>query len=299
VLYRFIAMRRFASPLLVGFVLGVTQCVVDAGEIIPIESRACTDEDALAVFDERIAPLMASEHPSTCNECHLSGVDLDLYAQEDPCATMACMVESGIVDLAEPDDSLVLAWILRAKPVSALITDEVVDAEHDAMQDWIEYSARCGATVCPPIDNPCGGTAVEPCAVPSSPESGDRKPFDDPGDCSDRTLEAAFAAQVYSWRGRCYPCHFDSHDGEPTDAPRWVHDGACDIGAVETMHNLLELGDLDVDDPEQSVLLLKPLADALGGVEHGGGDKIASFDDPAYRDFLAWLQRWSACQQQK
>ncbi|MBC8067565.1 MAG: hypothetical protein IAG13_04455 [Deltaproteobacteria bacterium] len=290
-------MRRFVSPLLIGFVLGLANCTIDAGEVIPIESRACTIEDASAVFDERIAPLLASDHKSTCNECHLAGVDLDLYAQQDPCATMACMVESGIVDLDAPDESLVLDWILRAKPVSELITDDIIEDEAEAMQEWIEYSARCGASVCPPIDNPCGSTAVEPCEVPPSSSSSGRKPYDDPGDCSDRSLEAGFAALVYSWRGRCYPCHFDSHEGAPEDAPRWIHDGACDIGAVETLHNLIEQGNLDAENPEQSLLLLKPISEELGGVMHGGHQKIASFEDPAYVDFLAWLQRWSACQQ--
>ncbi len=287
-------MRRFLSPSLIGFALG-SACTIDAGEIIPIESRACTERDALAVFDERIAPLMGDDRVSTCNECHLSGIDLDLYAQADPCATMACMVESGIVDLAHPDDSLVLDWIMRASPSSELITEDIIQTEHDAMRDWIEYSARCGGTVCPPIENPCNSTAAEPCEVPPYAAGGGNKPWEDPGDCSDRTLEEGFAALVYSWRGRCYPCHFDSHEGAPEDAPRWVHDGACDIGAVKTMHNLLELGDIDAANPEQSLLVLKPLAESLGGVVHGGHDKFGRLDDPAYQDFLAWLQRWSAC----
>ena len=287
-------MRGLATLLLFG--LGVAAaCIVDAGEIIPIESRACTDDEALAVFDERIAPLLSDDRVSTCNECHLSGVDLKLYAQDDPCATMACMVESGIVDLDSPDDSLVLAWIDRASPASELITAEVIAEEHDAMRDWIRYSARCGGTVCPPIENPCGSTAVEPCETPPSAPSSGRKPFDDPGDCEDLTMEQGFDALVYSWRGRCYPCHFDSKADDTPEAPKWVHDGACGIGATETMHNALALGLVDIEHPEQSLLLLKPLAEDAGGVEHGGGDKFHDLGDPAYQDFLQWLQRWSAC----
>lgn len=288
-------MRRIATPLLAGFVLGSLQCTLDAGEIVPVESRACTEDDALVVFDERIVPLLTSDKPSSCNTCHLSGVDLELYVQQDPCATMACMVESGIVDLDDPDDSLLLDWILRASPESELITARVIDEEHDAMRDWIRYSARCGAEVCPPIDDPCGTGVVESCDLPSSSSTGPRMPFDDPGDCSPHSLEAGFAALVYTWRGRCSPCHFDSHEGAPEEAPRWVHDGPCDLGAARTLNNLVELGDIDIEHPERSLLLLKPLAKSLGGVPHGGHEKMGSFEDPAYQDFLAWLQRYSAC----
>jgi hypothetical protein len=287
-------MRGLASFLLVSIIA----CAVDAGEAVPIEERACTDDEALAVFRERIEPLMSDDRVSTCNECHLSGIDLTLYAQADPCATMACMVEQGVVDLESPDDSLVLAWIERATPASELITEDVIKAEHDGMRDWIRYSARCGQTVCPPIDNPCGSTAVEPCEVPPSAATEGRRMFADPGDCREVTLEAAFDALVYSWRGRCFPCHFDSHPDETPEAPKWVHDGACGIGAVETMHNLLALGDIDVRHPEESMLLLKPLAESVGGVEHGGGDKFHDTQDPAYQDFVAWLQRWAACHRQ-
>jgi len=205
------------------------------------------------------------------------------------------MRDDGVVDLDSPSDSLVLDWIDRAEPASELITKDVIQAEHDAMLEWIEYNAQCGASVCPPIENPCGTGGAGTCDVPlSNPSSGNR-PFDDPGDCRDATLEAGFATLVYSWRGRCFPCHFDSHEDAPLDAPRWISDAACDVGALQTMRNAIELGLVDPVDPAQSLLLLKPLAEAEGGVEHGGHDKFADTADPAYQDMLAWIERWSAC----
>lgn len=275
--------------------LGAADCVADPEDRVYL----CNDDDALALFDDRIAPLLSSDRQSTCNQCHLSGIDLGLYAQADPCATMACMVESGIVDLDQPSDSLVLSWILRAEsqgdgPNSELITAEVIEAEHDAVLQWIEYNAGCGADVCGPIENPCGGTAVAQCEIP--PPTMETRPFDDPGDCSDHTLEAGFAALIYSWRGRCYPCHFDSHEGAPEDAPRWLHDGGCELGSLSTMRHVVEGGLLDADVPANSLLLLKPLAEGAGGVEHGGHEKMADTDDPAYRDYLKWIERWAACQ---
>lgn len=284
-------MARVHLGLFLGLCLGAIHC--DRADSKP---RACTDEDALALFDERIAPLMSGEHQSSCNECHLSGIDLGLYVQGDPCATMACMVDLGIVDLDSPDDSLVLQWIERAAPKSELITADVIEAEHDAMREWIAYNGRCGASVCPPAgDNPCGDRARGTCEVPGSAPSSGSRTFDDPGDCSDVTLEAGFGALVYSWRGRCYPCHFDSWDAD-FDSPRWISDDACNLGSLQTMRNAIDAGLLDVEDPRRSLLLLKPLAEAAGGVEHGGHDKFADTDDPAYVDFRRWIERWAACQ---
>ncbi|MBK6922114.1 MAG: hypothetical protein IPH07_32280 [Deltaproteobacteria bacterium] len=284
-----------ARMFLLGVALGATHCDRADDDDAPL---TCTDEDATRLFDERIAPLLSSERQSTCNECHLSGVNLGLYGQGDPCATMACMVESGIVDLEQPRESVVLSWILRAEPANALITQRVIDAEHDAVLQWIEYNARCGAEVCPSIDDPCGGTQVlaGECEVPNSSQASGARPYEDPGDCSDRTLEEGFAALVYSWRGRCYPCHFDSHDGDPEDAPRWIKDGACDLGSLATMREVVGSGLLDAATPSRSLLLTKPLAEQAGGVVHGGHDKMPSTADPAYQDYAKWIEMWARCQ---
>jgi len=54
---------------------------------------------------------------------------------------------------------------------------------------------------------------------------------------------------------------------------------------------------LDRATPANSLLLLKPLSIGQGGVMHGGHEKMAGKDDPAYVDFLHWIERWAACQQ--
>jgi hypothetical protein len=97
---------------------------------------------------------------------------------------------------------------------------------------------------------------------------------------------------VYSWRGRCSPCHFDGYDGNPEEAPRWIVEGDCSLGSLQTMRGVLERGLVDTGKPTQSLLLLKP----LNAVPHGGHAKMASTDDPAYLDFLAWIEMWAACQ---
>jgi hypothetical protein len=276
-------------------VLGaVSSCDRDDGPPVP---AVCEDDDKLTIFEDRIAPLLKDGNKSTCNECHLAGVDLGLYSKgADECTTMACMVESGIVDLEHPESSVVLTWILRGVPASMLITADVVQQEHDGMLEWIRFQSSCGAALCEPVENPCGdGPTSGTCETPPSGHDLPPKGFDDPGDCSDLTLERGFGALIYSWRGRCYPCHYDTHPGDPMDAPRWIVEGDCNIGALASMRNVIELGVIDVENPEQSLLLLKPLAESAGGVEHGGSDKFFDTNDGAYQDFLAWIERYAAC----
>jgi hypothetical protein len=264
--------RAALAVTVAGFALGLVIGACDDQEPYVLD---CSAEPDLALFEQRIAPLMADGARSACNECHLAGVDLGLYSKNgDECTTMACMVEAGIVDLESPRDSKVLDWILRADPASGLITEEVLRAEHDAMLQWIEEHA-CGNVECPDVGNdPCGTKAAQgTCETPDAPHDGPPRGWTDPGDCSDVTIERGFNELVYSWRGRCYPCHWTSKPGPPEDAPRWIVDGECNAASLETMRNVEERGLIDRAHPEQSLLLLKPLE--ANGIEHGGGPKFA------------------------
>jgi hypothetical protein len=251
----------------------------------------CTQEGERDLYDKRIAPLLADERPSSCNECHLSGVDLGLFVQDSPCETMACMVHRGIVDLEQPEASIVLGWIERADPASPLVTETMIREEYEGVLEWIRFSAHCGQSQCETTDDPCGEPSSLDCEIPLPEES---RSFDDPGDCSERTLEAMFAAKVYPWRGRCFPCHF-ADAASDLEAPRWIQVGECDAASLATMRDVLARGYANTLDPERSLLLLKPLAESAGGVVHGGHDKISSTDEAAYVDFLAWLQRYATC----
>ena len=247
----------------------------------PTSGGGCAAESD-ALFTRRIAPLLATDRPKTCNTCHLSGVDLALFVKETPCQTMACLDERGLVDLADPANSVVLRWISRADPSSPLIDQTVIDEEYAAFLAWIEATAACG--LCYDGDAPCGAPADEGCAA-DDPEA---DPYADPGDCSALTREALFRHKVYAWRDRCFPCHFDD---TTFDAPKWIATGPCDVASLATMHNVLGRGLVDFADPPQSLLLRKP----LGEVEHGGGTKFHDTNDPAYMDIRAWIEREVAC----
>lgn len=261
-----------------------------------VPASPCSPEAAEQLYRERIAPLMVADRASTCNECHLSGVDLGLFLRESPCATMACMVERELVDLETPEQSLVLQWIARADPANAAVTPEMIAEEHEGMLAWIEFSAQCNTEVCLPVANPCGGPpSANECDFPPVEDEPSQREFDDPGDCRDRTLEAMFAAKIYSWRSRCFPCHFTDDPGTKLSAPQWIEVGPCEEGSLVTMRNVLRDGLVDVEAPEQSLLLTKPLSVLLGGIYHGGGDKFETLDDATYLDFVAWVERVVDC----
>lgn len=282
-----------ACLMLLGCAVAGDDPEADSDDASP-EDLVCSEVDDLELYERRIAPLLEDDRPSTCNQCHLTGVDLSLYLQATPCDTMACMVHEGIVDLESPESSLVLAWIDRATP-SGGITAQSIATEHDAMLEWIQMVSSCGRELCGRVSDPCGKPPDETqCEFP--PPVAEAMPLDDPGDCSDLTLELVWRQKVYSWRSRCYPCHFDSHDEEFDYAPPWIATGECNPASLATLRNAERAGYLDASDPAASLLLTKPLDESLGGVEHGGGPKIHNLAEPTYEDFAYFVQRWADCQ---
>jgi hypothetical protein len=246
-------------------------------------------------FHERIEPLLEPSRVTTCNECHLSGVDLSAFARETPCKTWACLVEQGLVNTESPEDSKILAWVERASPQSSLITPQVIQAEHDAFRDWIDANAACpdacaGVTCGQPKDGPtCEVPATNPDAPPTD---------EDTRGCSDTDLEQAFFDDVYSWRGRCFPCHFDTETKADPAAPRWLSSiGNCQTGSAVSLKRVLSLGLIDTKSPIDSLILQKPLDESGGGVKHGGGQKFDGPEDPTYQSFLRFILHYQQCQQ--
>jgi hypothetical protein len=270
------------------------------------------------VFDERIAPLLTADRPNVCAQCHAGGsIDLQAFLRPDVCESMACLKAQGLVDLEHPERSVLLSWISRAQPngdaasgwggaggsgpgeapfaegagpKSPLITQDIIDQERLGFLEWFQHEAACRScddAVCPNItESSCGSAAALEKTYQAK---------NDPGDCERETLERLFRGTIYEWRGRCYPCHFQGTKGSP-DAPRWASDvGTCEVAALATQQNIVDSGYVNSRDPKKSLLILKPLAEADGGVPHGGHDKF-TLEDPAYADFLYWTQRYSACQ---
>ncbi len=272
--------------------LGATMAVaaVVACSASDDEPRDCSEAAVGKLYEKRIQPLLEEDHPSTCNQCHLSGIDLGLFVKDTPCQTMACMVDQGLVNLDKPDDSLILTWIDRANPQSEGITQQVIAEERNGFLEWIRHTAECGT--CYAGDNACGSaeTDVNDCALAET--DGGVPAVDDPGGCTDKELETLFLQSFFPFRRRCFPCHFDGETEVP-EAPRWIHVGPCDIASLETMHEVMKRGFINVNDPDKSIWLLKPLDESLGGIEHGGGPKFHTLDEEAYVRMKYFAERYA------
>ena len=93
------------------------------------QSSSNIDSDtALAIFEKRILPIFQSVKPSSCAECHMSGVDLKEYIRPTQQQTFASLVSAGLIDMAKPDDSKILQFISRRPKQPSLVTENVRDA---------------------------------------------------------------------------------------------------------------------------------------------------------------------------
>jgi hypothetical protein len=268
-------------------------CAADGPSPEEIASAECLN-DAGTLYEKRIAPLLATDRPKSCNQCHLSGVDLNLFVRDDMCETRACLFELGLINRANPDDSLVLSWIQRAQPESDLITEQVIQEEYEGFREFVGQMARCGGESCQGVRCPQTASDAE-CGAADQPD--DTAPVVPPDTgCDDLSLEKAFTDTVYVWRDRCFPCHFTSEKLADLEAPRWVDvEGGCVAGSLKTFHNIVESGYVNTKNPDRSFLLLKPLGLDNGGVEHGGGDKFHGPEDWGYVSFLSFLTHYSNC----
>lgn len=264
------------------------------------DAESCRALDPGELFTQRIQPLLEEDRPKSCNQCHLSGVDLTAFVRDDACESMACLVEEGLVDLDDPASSTILSWIERAEPDSDLITGSVIEEEYEGFLEWIEYSAACGATAC--ADVVCGGRD-EPLSCDNEPEpeaEGVDRLEREEDDCTDLGIETLFRQTVYQTRGRCYPCHYDYASGEIAgNPPAWViTEGSCAEASLSSLRQVQRLGLIDVDEPANSLLLLKPLDEDQGGVPHGGDAKFHRVEDPGYRAFRLFVERYARCERE-
>jgi hypothetical protein len=199
---------------------------------------------------------------------------------------MACMIEQGVVDLADPEGSSLIEHIGLGDPNSAVFS---VDTERQAMLAWLGWGAACFGSTCGVIEDPCG--------------SGDgaattgHLPL---GNCEENDSVAAFWDALMVERSRCAPCHSsigraqgegsqcgtDAHcqeprvclegrcwqpgryyapgffDGPPTGALHWSNETHRQYG-LNSLYNVVALGLVDLDSPLDSRLLVKPLAEGF------------------------------------
>lgn len=269
----------WAAPLALHVIL-LSGCGEGSREPAAIMSMAAqasvgVEETAsLAVFDKRILPLFQSPKPSSCAECHLSGVDLKQYIRPTQQETFLSLVRAGMIDTENPDESKILRFIERAPEEPNLVTAKVRQEEFDAFRAWIR-----AAVADPQLLSAQGDAAPIGPQVPDEVVRHARR---------DRVL-ASFLDNIWTEVGRCAACHSPDRNQkqvqEHGEQVSWIR-----LNDPEgTLEDMLESGLIDVENPAESLLLLKPTMQ----VEHGGGQKMV-VGDRSYKQFRRFLDDYAA-----
>jgi hypothetical protein len=245
-------------------------------------SPAAIPAEPQQVFERRIVPIFKSPNPSSCVQCHLSGVDLKNYIQPTSEKTFLSLRDQGLIDLDKPEASKILRLInMREERRDGpnLIHEKARQAEYEAFAEWIK--ACCADAKLRAAPKLLAADLARP-EKPVEVIRHERK---------DRLLES-FERNIWSMRFRCMNCHTEGtpeaakNAKEHGDQVLWIKRD----GAEATMTALIRgRRVIDVNEPEKSLLLLKPLAE----VKHGGGKKMLP-GDQGYKAFRAWIEDYAA-----
>jgi hypothetical protein len=236
---------------------------------------AFADEpSALKVFQQRIVPILNAKNPSSCAECHLSGVDLKDYIRADQVQTFAALRDGGLIDVKQPDQSKLLTFIQRHSDRTSPVTKKVRDQELEAFRAWIHAAVQDPQLAAAKTSDHAIGAQL-----PDEVIRHMRR---------DRVL-ASFVDNVWSEVGRCAACHSPDRNRKQVEKfgeqVSWIKLG----DPQATLDYMREAELLDVEQPERSLLLLKP----TNLVEHGGGVKLM-VGDRTYKQFRAFLDDYAA-----
>lgn len=276
----------------------------------------------LDLFNSRILPIFRSPKPASCIQCHLASVDLKNYILPSHEKTFASLRDQGLVDLDSPEKSKILGLIRMGEKDldngARLIHAKMRQAEYQAFAAWLK--ACCNdpkLRSLPPL------TAAQR-ARPARPNEVIRHAR------KSRVVDS-FVRNVWSQRMRCFPCHTPND----IDANNPKHQAAIKNMAKfrQQYPGLLEKVEifkktpeatldylvsksrqtpnrqrplLDLKDPANSLLILKPLsklpkkradgtfhpASSGDPISHMGGLKMHK-DDQSYKAFVTWIADYS------
>ena len=235
---------------------------------------ALAETKSLDVFTRRILPILNSAKPSSCAECHLSGVDLKDYIRPNQEETFAALVKGGMIDEKHPLKSKLLEFISRAPEKPTILSADVRKEELAAFTAWIEE-----AVLDPQLLKAKAG--VE--------SIGPKLPVDVLRHArNDRVLES-FIDNVWSETTRCAGCHSpllnQKQVKEYGDRVSWM----TPDDPAATLKHLVEAGLIDTDEPIHSMILQKPTMQ----VKHGGGIKMV-VGDRSYKQFRKFIEDYAA-----
>ncbi|MCH8922753.1 MAG: hypothetical protein IIA67_06350 [Planctomycetes bacterium] len=281
-------MRVLITLLLSAVLLIATSCSKPAsvaGEKTPSDNNTAEAADttkpaakpagtALAVFNKRILPIMQAKNPSSCAECHLSGVDLKQYIHASQEKTFASMRDAGLIDVKDPDASKILEFIGRAPEKPTIVSAKVRKQELEAFRAWIHAAVKDPTLAKTKGDGKLLG--------PTIPDEVIRHAR------TDRVL-ASFIENVWTEVGRCAACHSPDRNQKQVakhgEQVSWITLG----NPQATLDYMLEADLIDTDKPEKSLILLKPTMQ----VKHGGGQKMV-IGDRTYKQFRRFAEDYAA-----
>ena len=232
-----------------------------------------SSDSSLTIFEKRILPIFQSAKPSSCAECHLSGVDLKEYIRPSQQQTFASLVSAGLIDVAKPDESKILTFINRRPEQPSLVTDEIRQVEFEAFRAWVRAAVSDSTLIANKDVQPIGPQLSEEVIRHA------RK---------DRVL-ASFVENVWTEVGRCAACH------SPDQNQKQVKEHGEQVSWITlrdpqaTLNYMLEADLIETDEPEKSLLLMKPTMQ----VKHGGGQKMV-IGDRSYKQFRRFIDDYTA-----
>ncbi len=235
----------------------------------PVEPSA----NAGALFTKRILPIFNSPKPSSCNECHLSGVDLKDYLFPDQAKTFAAMVKGKLIDVKNPDGSKILEFISRRPAKASLVKDKVRREEFEAFRAWIHAAVK---------DTKLFHAKSTIAAGPQLPPEVIRHAR------TDRVL-SSFLENVWSEIERCVHCHDPNQNQKQVERHGVSMSWITPDDPLATLAYLKRGELIDLDNPEKSLILTKPTME----VEHKGGRKMLK-GDLGYRQFLTFINDYAA-----
>ena len=166
------------------------------GCVIGSSVRAgAADPSPAEVFEQRLLPIFKSPNPSSCVQCHLSGVDLKDYILPDAGKTFRSLRDQGLIDLDAPEKSKIVKLIdMGSDAKGPAVRADARKAEREAFVAWIKACANDPTLRAAPKLDPAE------VAKPAKPDAVIRHAR------TDRVL-ASFEQNVWAWRFRCMNCH--------------------------------------------------------------------------------------------
>jgi hypothetical protein len=231
-----------------------------------------TTDTALTLFEERILPIFQAKDPTSCTECHLSGVDLRDYIQPSQQETFASLLNAGLIDVQQPDNSKLLEFIRRKPEKPNLITDKIRQQEHDSFQAWIRAAVKDSKLLAKKSEQAIGPQVSDEVIRHAR---------------TDRLL-ASFIDNIWTEVGRCAACH------SPDRNQKQVKEHGKRVSWISlrdpqtTLDHMLDAGIIDPDSPLDSLLLTKPTMQ----IDHGGGQKLV-VGDRTYTQFRQFIDDYA------